>query len=109
MPADPIGAAAGRTAATCPVCRQHMTFVGPPLVESLVECPGCAIELEVVDTAPPVLAVAWDTGEDWGRLRSDQAAAAGSSSPAVTGRGTVDQHRSAAVTAEPASTKKTDG
>lgn len=65
MPAD-RSAFAPRDRACCPVCHQRMVFLGLAVPESMVECPTCAVELEVVDTDPVVLAVAVDTGEDWG-------------------------------------------
>lgn len=65
MPADHL-VSGGRPGTPCPVCAQPILILGPPPAGSVVDCPTCLVELEVVDVGPVVLAVAADTAEDRG-------------------------------------------
>lgn len=50
----------------CPSCEAAVTFAEPPLLSEITECTECRSELEVVATAPVLLALAPEVEEDWG-------------------------------------------
>ncbi len=51
---------------TCPDC-QHEVDVRPSArLSEIVDCPHCSLELELVTTDPPMLAIAPEPEEDWG-------------------------------------------
>lgn len=51
---------------TCPECGSDVTLHDDLEVGEIVDCDTCGTELEVVDTAPPVLDRAPELSEDWG-------------------------------------------
>jgi alpha-aminoadipate carrier protein LysW len=50
---------------TCPQCTADVAVDGP-IVNSVVACPTCNAELEVVGLEPVTLALAPEVEEDWG-------------------------------------------
>lgn len=52
--------------ATCVECGAAVSV--PPDLEigEILDCPTCGVELEAVDTSPPVLERAPELAEDWG-------------------------------------------
>jgi alpha-aminoadipate carrier protein LysW len=52
--------------AACPECESPLTFSSDPTLNEIVECLDCRAELEVVATAPLLLALAPEIEEDWG-------------------------------------------
>lgn len=51
---------------TCPECGDDLTLHDDLEVGEIVDCGTCGTELEVTETAPPVLERAPDLAEDWG-------------------------------------------
>ncbi|TKA13324.1 lysine biosynthesis protein LysW [Actinacidiphila oryziradicis] len=51
---------------TCPECDGALTINDSVRMSEVLECPGCRSELEVVATAPLLLALAPEVEEDWG-------------------------------------------
>lgn len=51
--------------ASCPECDAALTM-SSPRVSEIVECDECRAELEVMSTAPLVVALAPEVEEDWG-------------------------------------------
>ena len=50
----------------CPECEAEVPTSDTVRVHEIVECADCGSELEVVDVAPVLLAVAPEVEEDWG-------------------------------------------
>jgi alpha-aminoadipate/glutamate carrier protein LysW len=51
---------------TCPDCTEAVPTAADVRVTSIVECPGCQAELEVIGTDPVEYALAPDIEEDFG-------------------------------------------
>jgi alpha-aminoadipate carrier protein LysW len=51
--------------ATCPECDAEIDLSGAVLNEIMV-CPDCGVDLEVVELEPPTLELAPMEAEDWG-------------------------------------------
>ncbi|MEO6700607.1 MAG: lysine biosynthesis protein LysW [Jatrophihabitantaceae bacterium] len=50
----------------CPECEYQLTVPDQPSLNEVLECGECRTELEVVATAPVMLALAPEIEEDWG-------------------------------------------
>jgi alpha-aminoadipate carrier protein LysW len=50
----------------CPECQAAVVLPGEVIVTEIVDCDGCAAELEVIGLAPVLLALAPEVEEDWG-------------------------------------------
>lgn len=53
--------------APCPVCDAAVVVAGDAILNELISCPDCGIELEITALAPPALAQAPGEEEDWGQ------------------------------------------
>ncbi|MDQ6849218.1 MAG: lysine biosynthesis protein LysW [Actinomycetota bacterium] len=51
---------------TCPDCTQNVAVPADARVSSIVVCPSCRMELEVIGVAPTELALAPEIEEDFG-------------------------------------------
>ncbi|GAA3731981.1 lysine biosynthesis protein LysW [Phytohabitans sp. ZYX-F-186] len=51
---------------TCPECFETVTAPAEPVLHEILECAECRGELEVVSTAPLLVALAPEVAEDWG-------------------------------------------
>ncbi|MCX4809339.1 MULTISPECIES: lysine biosynthesis protein LysW [unclassified Streptomyces] len=51
---------------TCPECDGPVNVDDTVRASEVIECPECRSELEVVTTAPVLLALAPEVEEDWG-------------------------------------------
>ncbi len=51
---------------TCPECEDAVAVPDGARQSEIVECGGCLSELEVITTAPLLLALAPEVEEDWG-------------------------------------------
>ena len=54
------------SAAACPECAADVILEEGVLANEIVPCADCGAELEVIDVAPPTLALAPEVEEDWG-------------------------------------------
>jgi alpha-aminoadipate carrier protein LysW len=52
--------------ARCPECRAVVAVPGEVIITEIVDCDGCAAELEVIAVGPVLLALAPEVEEDWG-------------------------------------------
>jgi alpha-aminoadipate carrier protein LysW len=52
--------------AECVECGAEVALPDGAEIGEIVDCPTCGTELEVIDTAPPVLEPAPELEEDWG-------------------------------------------
>jgi alpha-aminoadipate carrier protein LysW len=50
----------------CPECGADVALHDDLEIGEIIDCATCGTELEVVDTAPPVLERAPELDEDWG-------------------------------------------
>ncbi|EDY45331.1 lysine biosynthesis protein LysW [Streptomyces sp. SPB074] len=50
----------------CPECAQHVAAPAPVRVASIVVCPSCSVELEVICVDPVEYALAPEIEEDFG-------------------------------------------
>lgn len=53
------------TNTTCPECEAEITLIDPMLNE-IVPCPDCGVDLEVISLDPVRLDLAPEVEEDWG-------------------------------------------
>ena len=56
---------AGDIVANCPECDAEINLEGV-VINEIVVCPDCGVELEVVKLEPPTLELAPMEAEDWG-------------------------------------------
>ena len=52
--------------AECPECAADVDLLDDVMEGEIVQCGECGLELEVVNLAPPTLALAPEEEEDWG-------------------------------------------
>lgn len=50
----------------CVECGADLLVPDGVEIGEIIDCTTCGTELEVIDTAPPVVEVAPELGEDWG-------------------------------------------
>lgn len=51
---------------SCPECEAELSLANDTVVNEIVVCPDCGIDLEVLSLNPPELALAPMEAEDWG-------------------------------------------
>jgi alpha-aminoadipate carrier protein LysW len=54
------------TTSRCPECAEHVPAAPDLRVASIVVCPACSVELEVIALDPPEFALAPEIEEDFG-------------------------------------------
>lgn len=54
------------TQVTCPECGADVAVDNNVVVGEILECPDCAVELEVTATNPLTIELAPEVEEDWG-------------------------------------------
>lgn len=50
----------------CPECETDLPMTGQPKTNEILECGGCAVELEVLTVDPVQVGLAPEVEEDWG-------------------------------------------
>ncbi|MBM7172719.1 lysine biosynthesis protein LysW [Streptomyces sp. G44] len=50
----------------CPECESDLALADQPKTNEIVECGGCAVELEVLTVDPVQVGLAPEVEEDWG-------------------------------------------